>query len=315
MAEKKRREGQSLGELSQLRNRISELEESITKLRRLEESLRDSEAQYRTIFETTGTAMLVIDDDMTISMANTEVEAFAGYKVDEVVGRKKWMEFIVDEDRDRMEEYHRLRRLNPTAAPKNYEFRMIDRNGNIKDVMLTVSLVPETKKSIASLSDITERKRMEEELRHLSTHDALTGLYNRTYFEEEMVRLERGRHFPVSILMVDVDQLKETNDTRGHAAGDDLLRRTATVLKAVFRGEDVVARIGGDEFSVLLPNTEASVVKKIVKRIRDSLALHNKDHFDFLLSFSIGFATGDKGCSLKQVQNEADRNMYGEKPV
>lgn len=302
-----------MSELAELRSRISELEASISKLKQLEADLKESESLYRTIFETTGTAMIVIESDMTVSVANAEVETISGYSKDEIVGKLKWIDFIISGDREKMAEYHRFRRINPKVPPKSYESRMIDRHGNYKDVMITVAVVPKTEKTIASITDITERKRMEEQLRYLSTHDALTGLYNRAYFEEEMSRLERGRHFPVSVIMVDVDGLKVTNDSLGHAAGDDLLRRTSQVLKMVFRGEDVVARIGGDEFSVLLPVTEAEVASHVVTRIKAALTEHNEQSSSIPLSFSVGFATGDKGCSLAHVQNEADRNMYQEK--
>ncbi|MBN2687046.1 MAG: diguanylate cyclase [Deltaproteobacteria bacterium] len=305
-----------MSEFTELRSRIFELEEAISKLKQLEDGLKKSEALYRTIFETTGTAMIVVEETMIISVANAEAESIVGYTKDEIVGKLKWIDLIVPEHREKLAEYHRMRRINPHAAPKSYESRVIARGGAVKDIMITVSVVPNTTRTIASFIDISERKRMEEQLRYLSTHDALTGLYNRAYFEEEMSRLERGRHFPVSILMIDVDRLKIINDSLGHAAGDDLLRRTAQVLKTVFRSEDVVARIGGDEFCVLLPMTKGHVAARIVARIKAALVVHNKQpSYSTSLSFSIGYATGDKGCSLTAVQNDADWNMYQEKLV
>lgn len=303
-------------DLAELRRRISELEEAVSKLRELEDGLKKSEALYRTIFETTGTAMVVVEDTMIISVANAEVSSIVEYTKDEIVGKMKWIDIIASEDREKLAEYHRLRRINPDAAPKNYESRVVARGGTVKDIMVTVSVVPNTTRTIASFIDISERKRMEEQLRYLSTHDALTGLYNRAYFEEEMSRLERGRHFPVSIIMVDVDHLKTVNDSLGHAAGDDLLRRTAQVLKTVFRGEDVVARIGGDEFCVLLPMANGEVAAKVVGRIKAALSAHNsQSSHTTSLSFSIGSATGEKGGALSTIQNEADRNMYQEKLI
>ncbi|OHE61252.1 MAG: hypothetical protein A2Z47_05660 [Thermodesulfovibrio sp. RBG_19FT_COMBO_42_12] len=167
---------------------------------------------------------------------------------------------------------------------------------------------------LASLYAIAlQRKRMEEKLWYLSTHDGLTGLYNRTYFEEEMTRLERGRQFPISILMVDVNGLKAVNDSQGHEAGDELLRRTAQVLLISVRVEDMVARIGGDEFAVLLTGTDVSAAEKAVERVIKNLKAHNIKYNGPPLSLSLGVATGEKGNLLAKVLKEADKNMYQDK--
>ena len=158
-----------------------------------------------------------------------------------------------------------------------------------------------------------QRVAEEEKLRYLSAHDALTRLYNRTYFEEEFARLERGRESTVSTLIADVDGLKAVNDTQGHDAGDVLLQRAAVVLTAAFRSEDVVARIGGDEFAVLLPGADRPAVKKAQERLRNILTIHNSNVQGCPLSLSIGIATGKKGCSLAKVLKEADNRMYWEK--
>jgi len=102
--------------------------------------------------------------------------------------------------------------------------------------------------AIESIRDITERKQAEERLKYLSLHDPLTGLYNRTYFEQELNRLEGGRYHPIGVIVCDVDGLKLINDTLGHDAGDRLLLAAAGVIKDSFRKGDMVARIGGDEF-------------------------------------------------------------------
>ncbi|MEW6417734.1 MAG: diguanylate cyclase [Nitrospirota bacterium] len=167
---------------------------------------------------------------------------------------------------------------------------------------------------LASLYGIAlQRKRMEEKLLYVGTHDTLTGLYNRTYFEEETNRLERGRQFPISILMVDVNGLKAVNDSQGHGAGDELLRRTAQILLISVRVEDMVARIGGDEFAVLLTGTGISAAEKAVERVRKNLKAHNCKYNRPPLSLSLGVATGEKGSSLDEVLKEADKNMYQDK--
>ncbi len=160
-----------------------------------------------------------------------------------------------------------------------------------------------------------QRKYMEDELRYQSTHDALTGLYNRLFFESEMDRYHHNPPDLFSILVIDVDGLKQTNDRFGHAAGDELLRRTSQVLTAAFRFHDITARIGGDEFAVLLPGAPSAVAADAVRRLRDGLAAHNRDHGGTPLSFSIGTATGDRTRPVASTLQEADDCMYLEKQV
>jgi diguanylate cyclase (GGDEF)-like protein/PAS domain S-box-containing protein len=161
--------------------------------------------------------------------------------------------------------------------------------------------------------DMTERKKVEDELRYLSTHDSLTGIYNRAYFEEEMFRFHHGRLMPISMVIADVDGLKEINDQFGHPTGDELLRQAANVLKCAFRTEDVVARIGGDEFGVLIPGADLEIAQKSVERIRKLLDAHNASPGNILVRLSLGFATAQKGDDMPETFRQADSMMYQEK--
>jgi PAS domain S-box-containing protein len=148
----------------------------ITKHKRVEKALQQSEEMYRTLFENTGTAMMIIEDDMTISLINAEMEAVSGYSKGEIEGLMKWTDFVPNEDLERMKGYHRLRRVDPEVAPKSYEFQFIHKNGDLREAFLTATLIPGTTQSVISIRDITEKKRLEEELQRSEV------LY-RTFFE------------------------------------------------------------------------------------------------------------------------------------
>ncbi|MCD6599705.1 MAG: PAS domain S-box protein, partial [Dehalococcoidia bacterium] len=130
-----------------------------------EKSLRDSEEKYKTTFEHTGTAMAVIEEDTTISLVNHQFELQSGYSRKEIEGKKSWTELVHPEDLERMKEAHRRKREPGEETFSQYEFRFVDREGNIKHILLTIDIIPGTKQSIATFLDITERKRVEEEIR------------------------------------------------------------------------------------------------------------------------------------------------------
>jgi len=154
-----------ISENIRLKQRLVELETSETALKKAEEALAIAEQRYNTIFETTGTTVIIINDDMTISHSNNGFLSLTGYTRDEIEGNKKWTEFIYPEDLDMMIASHKSRREHPDGTIKSYEFRLIHRDGIIKNVLITIDLLPGTKSSIASLIDITDRKKAEESLR------------------------------------------------------------------------------------------------------------------------------------------------------
>jgi two-component system, cell cycle response regulator len=145
-------------------------------------------------------------------------------------------------------------------------------------------------------------------LLHVSTHDSLTGLYNRAYFDAELLRVASGRCFPVSIIVVDLNGLKEVNDSRGHESGDRLIQQAAAVLRGAFRGGDVVARIGGDEFAVIMPSASEEVVQTTVVRVRRQVSDNNSE-----LSMALGYAVAQTRHELKKALSLADERMYVDK--
>jgi diguanylate cyclase (GGDEF)-like protein len=189
--------------------------------------------------------------------------------------------------------------------------------GEPLNIHLHLSVFPGYEKTfgrvLVAIEDVTARRRAEEYLRYLGTHDVMTGLYNRTYFQEEMKRLGGGRQYPVSIIIADMDGLKDVNDRFGHQAGDNLIRRAAEVLRASFRQEDVAARIGGDEFSVIMPATSTPSAEEAIERVQSLIDLNNKYYGKPVLSISLGISTGEKGSDLEQIMRMADDNMYRNK--
>jgi diguanylate cyclase (GGDEF)-like protein/PAS domain S-box-containing protein len=157
-----------------------------------------------------------------------------------------------------------------------------------------------------------ENAQLYEEVQKLAVTDSLTGSFNRTFFETELARLELGREFPVSIVVADLDNMKHTNDTLGHAAGDTLLKRTQQILQAAFRAVDIIARIGGDEFAVLLPATDAVTVVKMISRVHLKLAENNAQHPDLPIHLSLGTYTAQQG-RLSEAFIVADQRMYASK--
>jgi PAS domain S-box-containing protein len=130
--------------------------------------MEESDELYRTVFENTGTATIISEDDTTISLANMQFQRLSGYSNDELQSKKSWTEFVAKDDLEKMLNYHNLRRIDPDSTPKNYEIRFIARQGNIKDISITVDLVRGTQKSVLSFMDITELKRAEREVRKLN---------------------------------------------------------------------------------------------------------------------------------------------------
>ena len=139
----------------------------ISKTKKAENKIKESENYYKTIFEHTGTANVIIEEDTTISLANAKFEKLSGYSRREIEGKKSWTDFVVGDDLEKMEDYHRLRRINHSSAPIIYDFRFIDRKGDIKNIHLEVEMIPNTKKSVAALLDITEHKNALEEIQKL----------------------------------------------------------------------------------------------------------------------------------------------------
>lgn len=187
-------------------------------------------------------------------------------------------------------------------------------NGNAVHVLLQLSVLPghESDWSLVqvALTDITARKKAETYLEFLGTHDVLTGLYNRSFYVDELNRIERKGLRPVTLIIADLNGLKAANDQWGHPIGDALLRRVGEVLGQVVEKPSCAARIGGDEFAVLLPGVDANGGKQVIEEIHRLARLNNQFYAGIPLSLSMGAATGALDERLEDVLRRADLAMY-----
>ena len=162
--------------------------------------------------------------------------------------------------------------------------------------------------------DITERKELEARLHYITMHDSLTKLFNRTHFDEEIRRLDQASDIQVGVIIGDVDGLKLINDSMGHQAGDDLLIASGNIISQSTRERDFVARIGGDEFAVILYGITTPDLEKVCGRIRANITLHNLARPGLPLSISLGYSVAaGENSNIRQRIKEADDAMYHEK--
>ena len=166
---------------------------------------------------------------------------------------------------------------------------------------------------LLSLVDITARKKAEAHLEYLGKHDVLTGLRNRAYYTDELNRLTRKGPWPVAVIVIDLNGLKSINDEHGHAVGDTMLRRVGEVLGKAVEGSTCAARIGGDEFCILMPGADERAAQALIERIGSLLELNNQFYPGQPLSLAMGTAAARSGELLEAAAHRADQAMYAEK--
>ena len=292
----------------------------ITEQRHAEATLRESEERYRRIVETAQEGIWQIDAEGRTTFANARMAEMLGCSVAAMQG-KTLFDFMDEEGqclaRERLE-----RRRQGIAEQHDFRFRRLD-GGEIWTLLSTNPILDAQgcyAGALAMIIDISDRKHMEETLRQLATHDALTGLFNRRYFftlaERELERSQRYGH-PLALLMLDLDHFKAVNDSRGHQAGDQVLRAVAGIIQTSLRQIDVVGRYGGEEFVVLLPETARMTALAVAKRLCTAVAAQSVElHGECLpITISIGVAVGfgDAALNLEELLERADRALYAAK--
>ncbi len=286
----------------------------ITDRKRAEEALRESEERFRQLAENIRAVFYIYEEGIFRYISPAYAEIWGRPPETLYEDPNSFWETIHPEDRDD------VKRLMEKESHKEYEvvYRIVRPDQSIRWIRDRSFPIGDgsgrTQRVVGIAADITDLKLGEEKLRYLSLHDPLTGLYNRIYFEEEMSRIEKARYETVGIIACDVDGLKLVNDTLGHDQGDRLLASAARVIRESFREGDLAARIGGDEFAIVLPNTTEPAVENACQRIQETVDTYNATTPELPLSISVGFSVKNgTHKNLKDVFKEADNHMYRRK--
>lgn len=288
--------------------------------KRLEEELRLSEERLQGIIGLAQDAIVTTDQHCNITLFNQAAERLFGYSAEEVVGRPLSI-LIPERMRDLHDRHIADFAVDPVpskAMATRREVTGLTRGGEEFPAEVSIAKLHHARGLLytAVIRDVSERKRVETELRRLATTDPLTGLCNRRRFMElaevELTRLRRyGR--PVAVLMLDVDRFKEINDRFGHAGGDEALCRLAETVRSELRGPDHVGRLGGEEFAVVLPETDLEGAMEVAERLRGRLEssplLLPSGELRMTVSIGVAVCEPDE-ATVERALDRADRALY-----
>lgn len=284
----------------------------------IEDSVYIKKEIFRTTLLSIADGVVSVDNEQNIVLMNEAAEKLSGISYKEAQGKP------VSEVLNFMHEGASIpcsttvERVIKTGITEKIsdDVLLVHRDGLQIPVQYSISAVKnkknDTKGAVVIIRDVTSERNIQKQAEYLSFHDHLTDLYNRRFFEEELLRLDTLRNLPLSVIMIDVNGLKLTNDAFGHETGDRLLKKVAGIMKKECRNDDIVARLGGDEFSVILPKTDAVQAKLIMDRITGSADKESLK--SIVISVAAGYATKTSpDQNIDEIIKIAENNMYSDK--
>jgi diguanylate cyclase (GGDEF)-like protein/PAS domain S-box-containing protein len=304
----------------------SQLNPLITRMRRSEQEADDAALETRTIMSAVGDGIITISNENTIQSINDAACSIFGYRSEELIGKNVSMLMPTELWRGQIVSAFEMAKAGPKLGrvSSNMQVESIKKDGSTFPLEVNINVVPGSGRElfVGVMRDITERKQTEETLFRLAQYDNLTGLPNRALFIDRLntalIRSRRSGN-AMALLFIDLDCFKEINDTHGHQGGDTLLTQVAGRLLSAVRESDTVARLAGDEFTIVLEELgnayadSKSIAEKIVRLIR---APFDIEHRDIHITVSIGMITHDPGSGeidVNSLMNRADKCMYAAK--
>ena len=259
------------------------------------------------------------DHEWTMQFVSEGCFALTGYKADMLLNNNSisYCDIIASKYRDLL--WAEWERVLEKRESFRYEYEIITASGERKWVLELGQGIFNEKGKVEALEgiviDITEQKNREAEIKFMLRHDHLTGLFNRKHYEDVLKKYDRKNLLPLSLIMADINGVRLINDAFGYAEGDKLLKETATILKSCCRPTDILARTGGDEFGIIVPNTDADSAYEMINAIQKACEEYNKNNSNlYELNLSIGFATKeDMSESIDEVAKSADEYLRNQK--
>ena len=289
---------------------------NITKLKKLENTLREERNLFQTTLHSIVDGVVSINREGMIQLFNEAAEEITGYKSYEVIGRNI-LELLVLVDEKVNEEIicYKEDFFQPESFSRD-DLSIGVKSGDIVPIEYSISQIinhkGQNEGAVMVFRDIREKRERMERISYLSSHDQLTGLYNRYYFEEQLNHFNEEDNLPLTLAILDVNGLKLTNDAFGHSMGDRLLKKVAAVLQEKCRDKDILFRVGGDEFVIIMPKTIDEEAEEVFKKIYR--AFEKAEFEKIIISVSIGWSTKtSKLQNMDDVMTKAEEFMYRKK--
>jgi len=285
---------------------------NITELKSRESELKEQKAYFEQLFNNSTEAIVLLNNKHQVMKTNKKFESLFGFEESELINKNLDNFILPAELMKKGKKYTKKVKQGKKIEGEGIRKTKCGEKINVHLQGFPIRLADGQIGIYGLYKDITERKKREKEIEYLSFHDKMTGLYNRRYFENELKRLNSSRKYPITIVIGDLDGLKVVNDNYGHKKGDQYIINAADILKSTARAEDIVARIGGDEFAVVLPITSQKEAKRFCLRIQKNIKnFNNNQELVKPLSISLGFEVmEDSSQSLNKAFNKADQKMY-----